>query len=58
MSAREAPRVPEAPAKEIQQQSAETNFGEEYHYVVSDLRRIGILAAVMLGGLVLLSLIL
>jgi hypothetical protein len=34
------------------------DFGREYHYVVRDLERIGILAAIMLGGLVVLSFIL
>jgi len=36
----------------------ETDFRQEYHYVVSDLQRIGLLAAVMLGGLLILSFIL
>jgi hypothetical protein len=35
-----------------------TDFREEYRYVVRDLQRIGILAAAMLGGLVILSFIL
>lgn len=35
-----------------------TDFQDEYHYVVKDLQRIGLLAAAMLGGLVMLSFIL
>jgi hypothetical protein len=31
------------------------DFRREYHYVIKDLERIGILAAAMLGGLVALS---
>jgi len=34
------------------------NFKKEYHYVVTDLRRIGVLAAVMLAVLVGLNLLL
>jgi hypothetical protein len=48
----------EAPAVETVQQSKALDFGQEYHYVVQDLQRIGILAAVMLGGLAILSFIL
>jgi hypothetical protein len=50
--------VVEAPAREAEQRLAETDLQEEYYYVVTDLRRIGILAAAMLGGLVILSFIL
>jgi hypothetical protein len=35
--------------------SREVNFQEEYRYIISDLQRIGILAAVVLGGLGILS---
>jgi len=35
-----------------------TDLAPEYHYVVRDLQRIGILAGVILGGLVALSFIL
>ena len=35
--------------------SREVNFSEEYRYILSDLKRIGILAAVILSGLVALS---
>jgi hypothetical protein len=45
------------PAKMTLRQAAPTDFREEYHYVVRDLERIGILAAVILGGLVVLSLL-
>jgi hypothetical protein len=34
------------------------DFREEYQYVADDLKRIGILAAAMLGGLVILSFVL
>jgi hypothetical protein len=34
------------------------DFRREYHYVIKDLERIGILAAAMLGGLIALSFIL
>jgi hypothetical protein len=37
------------------EQPAALDFREEYRYVVSDLQRIGILAAVILGALVILS---
>ena len=45
------------PAKMTLKQAATADFREEYHYVVRDLERIGILAAVILGGLVVLSLL-
>ncbi|HOA25748.1 MAG TPA: hypothetical protein PK801_11915 [Aggregatilineales bacterium] len=31
------------------------SFEEEYRYVINDLRRVGILAAVLIGGLIVLS---
>jgi adenosylmethionine-8-amino-7-oxononanoate aminotransferase len=34
------------------------DFATEYHYVITDLRRIGILAAVMMAALIALNLIL
>lgn len=34
------------------------DFSQEYHYVISDLKRVGILAAVLLAGLVALSFVL
>lgn len=37
---------------------AKVDFGQEYRYVISDLYRIGILAAIMLGILVGLNLLL
>ncbi len=43
-----APTTPGAPA----------SFAEEYRYVIGDLKTIGILAAGMLGGLVVLSFLL
>jgi hypothetical protein len=48
----------EAPAVELAPQTRALDFAEEYHYVVSDLQRIGILAAIMLGGLLALSFVL
>ena len=58
----ETSRVVEAPAVEPDRvsvpQPAVSDFREEYRYVVKDLQRIGILAAAMLGGLVVLSFIL
>jgi hypothetical protein len=45
------------PAKMTLKQAGTADFREEYHYVVRDLERIGILAAVILGGLVVLSLL-
>ena len=52
-----APAVKAATVESVQQQP-ETDFREEYHYVVSDLQRIGLLAAAMLGGLLILSFVL
>ncbi len=40
--------APGAPSRAV-------NFQEEYRYIISDLRRIGILAAIILSGLVVLS---
>ena len=57
-SVKQAPVVAEVAVVKPTQESTATNFQEEYHYVVSDLQRIGILAAAMLGGLVILSFIL
>jgi hypothetical protein len=56
-TAPEAPRVTEKPvaARVPPEQPAALDFREEYRYVVSDLQRIGILAAVILGALVILS---
>lgn len=55
----EAPVVADARSpSEPAQRSAVLDFAEEYHYVVSDLQKIGVLAAVILGVLVILSLIL
>jgi hypothetical protein len=54
----ETARVVKVAAVETVQQQPETDFREEYHYVVSDLQKIGLLAAAMLGGLLILSLVL
>jgi hypothetical protein len=48
----------EAPEAELAPQAKELDFAGEYHYVVRDLQRIGILAALMLGGLLVLSFVL
>ena len=48
----------ESKAAEPAQRPVATDFKSEYQYVVRDLQRIGILAAAMLGGLLLLSFIL
>jgi hypothetical protein len=48
----------EKEAGEPARQSVATDFRSEYQYVVRDLQRIGILAAAMLGGLLILSFIL
>jgi hypothetical protein len=54
-------RQAKAPAAEptgmTLKQPAAAGFREEYHYVVRDLERIGILAAMILGGLVILSIL-
>ena len=50
----EVEKVAPAPEK----RSEAVDFQDEYRYVVSDLQRIGLLAAVMLGGLIILSFIL
>jgi len=55
---KEAPPVAEVAALEVKQLSVETDFQNEYRYVVKDLQRIGLLAAAMLGGLLILSFIL
>lgn len=55
---KEAPRVTEVAVTGPAQQPTPTDFRDEYYYVVSDLQRIGLLAAAMLGGLVILSFIL
>jgi hypothetical protein len=60
------PRVTEAPAEvrvapagvESAPQPVDLDFRDEYHYVVSDLQRIGVLAALILGALVALSFVL
>lgn len=62
-SAREADKPgadrPEAkkPAVRLGAETTEQEFREEYNYVIQDLTRIGILAAAMLSGLVILAFI-
>ena len=38
-----------------QASSREVDLAAEYHYVIEDLRRIGIIAAILIGALVALS---
>ena len=54
----EAIPLAEVEAPTLARTSAATDFRKEYHYVVSDLQRIGLLAALMLGGLIVLSFLL
>ena len=51
------PVAEEITIQPIEQPKA-TDFRTEYQYVVSDLKRIGLLAAAMLGGLIILSVLL
>jgi hypothetical protein len=51
-----AREVPVAVKKQAAQPAAD--LGEEYRYVVADLKRIGIIAAAMLAALVILALLL
>lgn len=55
---REVPPIAEATREEPEQKPKTIDFQDEYFYVVSDLKKIGVLAAAMLGGLVILSVIL
>jgi hypothetical protein len=55
--AKEAPAATQAAAAELSQQTAKADLQREYQYVVSDLKRLGILAAAILGGLLVLHLI-
>ena len=50
--------VVKAAAVEPTPQPAATDFRQEYHYVVNDLQRIGLLAAIVLSALVVLSFLL
>lgn len=47
-------RSPNRPAEETPR---DLSLSEEYQYVIDDLRRVGIIAAVLIGGLVALSFI-
>lgn len=55
---KEAAPTTEVPATESSQQSAEADLQQEYQYVVSDLKRLGLLAAAILGSMLILYLIL
>lgn len=45
-------RSPQRPQSESPR---DLSLAEEYQYVINDLRRVGILAAVLIGGLIVLS---
>ncbi len=49
--AEQAPPVKEAAATEQPQQTDEIDLRKEYQYVTSDLKRLGILAMAILGGI-------
>jgi hypothetical protein len=46
---REAPQKAEVEAEGLSQQAGDLDLQEEYGYVVTDLKRLGILAAAILG---------
>ena len=54
----ETTQVVEEAAPEPAAPSGEVDFGTEYHYVVTDLKRLFVLAVAILIGIVILSLIL
>jgi hypothetical protein len=54
----EAREVVEEPAEEPTASSGEVDYEKEYHYVVTDLRRLVVLAAAILAGIIVLSIIL
>ncbi len=49
------PVSPDAAPAPVGPTSRQVNFREEYRYIISDLQRIGLLAAIILSGLVILS---
>jgi hypothetical protein len=51
---REAPQNAEVKAEDLPQQTGDSDLQEEYGYVVGDLKRLGILAAVILGAMLVL----
>lgn len=53
MAKRSRRRRPAAASTPEEQQPVD--LAEEYHYVIEDLQRIGIIAAILIGGLVALS---
>ena len=50
-----AGEVVTAPGKAPTSEPQSVDLGQEYHYVVADLKRIGIIAAVMLVALIVLA---
>jgi len=53
-SSKKKRRAVEKPV-EVQPEMVKGDLSEEYHYVVEDLARIGIIAAVLVAGLIALS---
>lgn len=54
---RETPQKAEVLAEGPPQQTDEADLQEEYRYVVSDLKRLGILAAAILGAILVLFIV-
>lgn len=52
-----APRVVSTPKPQVEAARKMPDFATEYRYVISDLRRMGILAGVLFVGLVVLALV-
>ena len=52
-----APRAAAAPKSQVDVSRKVVDFSSEYHYVISDLRRMGILAGALFVGLIVLALI-
>ena len=53
-----APAVAPVPEAKPDKQTAEADLAQEYRYVVSDLKRLGLLAAAILGSMLILYIIL
>lgn len=53
-----APATTTVPAAQPDKQTAEADLQQEYQYVVSDLKRLGLLAAAILGSMLVLYIIL
>jgi hypothetical protein len=57
-AAKEALPDVEVPTREMGKQSTQVDLQKEYQYVVSDMKRLGLLAAAILGGMLVLYFIL